>query len=246
MDLFDSHAYLADTALSHAMATGEAAAATLARHRIGAVALVSGLAIACDFVSGNADLNSILNAGAGLFGYATLNQSYPAESQEEQRKYLPRREFVAGLLYSASGTPVNLGASRDILNAQRRYAKPMAVYTPDAEAVHAVREIAAEFSAMKFILLSMGGNDWHYAVAAAKQHVNLYLEISGSLDADKVAYAATVVTARKLLYGSCMPYSDPQLTIGLVEEASTLTTTDRARVYAQNALALFASQRESG
>jgi predicted TIM-barrel fold metal-dependent hydrolase len=82
-------------------------------------------------------------------------------------------------------------------------------------------------------------------VAAAKQHVNLYLEISGPLDSDKVAYATSVLTPRKVVYGSCLPYSDPQLTMGLVEETRTLTGMDRNRVYYQNAQQLFIIQRES-
>ena len=106
----------------------------------------------------------------------------------------------------------------------------------------------ALYVAIKFpliILLTMGGEDWHSAVAAAKRHVNLYLEISGTLDSDKIAYATSMLTPRKVLYGSCLPYSDPQLTIGLVEETKTLTANDRNRVYYQNAQQLFIVERES-
>jgi hypothetical protein len=95
---------------------------------------------------------------------------------------------------------------------------------------------------MKFLLLGMGGEDWRAAVAAAKQHLNLYLEISGSLDADKVAHAAATVTPRKLVYGSGLPYQDPELTVALVAEASGITASDRRRILAQNAQALFNAQ----
>jgi predicted TIM-barrel fold metal-dependent hydrolase len=244
MAIFDSHAYLADNAFTHAMASPQAVLETMRRYQMTAVALVSGMAADCDFVTGNQHLREILDPDAGLFGYVTLNAGYPAESMEEQRRHLTRRQFVAGLLFGHDGLPVNLADARDILNAQRRYAKPMAIHAPDAAAVLAVREIAAEFPSMKFVLMTMGGDDWHYAVVAAKQHVNLYLEISGSLDSDKIDHATSVLTARKLLYGSGLPYDDPQLTIGLVEDAGTLTVHDRGRIYSQNALGLYSTQRD--
>ena len=93
---------------------------------------------------------------------------------------------------------MTLEDARDILNAQRRYAKPVAIHVPDGEAVQAGREIAAAFTAMKFVFLGMGGDDWRSAVRVAKQHLNVYLEISGSLDSDKIAQASAVLTPRKL------------------------------------------------
>ena len=245
MAIFDSHAYLADTPLSHSMATQQAVLSTMQRYKFDAVALVSGIASSCDFVAGNQNLREILSPDQGLYGYVTLNAGYPAESLEEQRKHLGRPGFVGGLLFGHDGVPVTLADSREILNAQRRFMKPMAIHVPNAEAAIAIHEIAAEFPSMKFILLTMGGEDWHTAVAAAKRYVNLYLEISGPLDSDKVAYATSVLTPRKVLYGSCLPYSDPQLTMGLVDETRTLTAQDRNRVYYQNAQQLFIVERDS-
>jgi predicted TIM-barrel fold metal-dependent hydrolase len=92
----------------------------------------------------------------------------------------------------------------------------------------------------------MGGDDWHVAVNAAKRHLNIYLEMSGSLDSDKVTHASTVITPRKLLYGSALPYSDPELTAGLIDESPTLTVGDRARIYYQNAAMLFGVQSVQG
>ena len=245
MPIFDSHAYLADTPLSHSMASRDAVVSTMQKYNFTSVALISGTAASCDFVTGNQRLREILNVDAGLFGYCTLNAGYPAESLEEQRKHLARPEFVGGVLFGHDGNPVTLAEARDILNAQRRFAKPMAIHVPNAEAANAVREIAVEFPSMKFILLNMGGEDWHTAVAVAKQHVNLYLEISGPLDSDKVENAVSVLTPRKLLFGSGLPYGDPQLTMGLIDETKALTVMDRNRVYYQNAQQLFIFERES-
>ncbi len=85
----------------------------------------------------------------------------------------------------------------------------------------------------------MGGDDWRSAVAAAKQHLNIYLEISGSLDSDKIGQAASVLTPRKLLFGSGIPYGSPHLTRALVESDPTLTRPDRSRILSENAVALL-------
>ena len=245
MPIFDAHAYLAETPFSRAMASPESVLNTMRRHDITAVALTAGLAADCDFIAGNRRLREALDPAQGVFGYLTLNAGYPEESMEEQRKLLMRREFVGAVLFGHDENPVTLDDARDILNAHRRYTKPMAIHAPDADAVHAARQIAAEFTAMRFILLTMGGEDWRAAVAAAKQHLNLYLEISGSLDSDKVAVAAATLTPRKLLYGSGLPHADPQLTLGLVEETTTLTGFDRRRVLADNAQTLFHAEPET-
>lgn len=239
MPAFDAHAYLGATPFSSAMAYREAVLHTMQRYDIDGVALISGLAANCDFVAGNSQLREVLDPASGLYGYLTLNAGYPTESLEEQRRYLTRPEFVGGVLFGHGDTPVTADTARDILNAHRRYSKPMAVHVPDLAAVQAMRQIATEFPAMKFVLLTMGGEDWHAAIVAAKQHLNMYVEISGSRDSDKVAQAAATLTPRKLLFGSGLPDGDPSLTLGLVAEARGLTNFDRARILSQNAQGLF-------
>lgn len=245
MPLFDVHAYLTDAAFSHAMADPATLRQTLKRHGITSAALISGLAAECDFITGNHNLGQMLSAAEGIYGYAVLNAAYPVDSLEEQRRNLLRPEFVAGVLFPHDGKPVTLEDARDIVNAQRRYLKPLAISTPDTEAIHAATAIAEAFPTMKFILLTMGGDDWRTAVAAAKRQINLYLEISGSLDSDKVASASAAITPRKLLYGSGLPFSDPQLTLGLLDEAVALTGFDRNRILYQNAEAIFNAQPDA-
>jgi len=245
MPIFDTHAYFGATPFSAQMATRESILETMRRADIAGTALISALAADCDFVTGNRRLREIIAPETGLFGWVTLNTGYSAESQEEQRRHQNRRGIVGATLLGAPGRPVTLEDAREILNAQRRYAKPVALRVPDAEAVQQARTIAAEFSAMKFVFLGMGGEDWRMAVAVAKKHLNVYLEISGSLDADKIAQASSVITPRKLLYGSGLPGVSPDLTLALVESAPTLTRPDRSRILSENAVALLRTQMEA-
>ena len=244
MPTFDVHAYYGASPFSQDLATRDAVLETMRRRDIAGMALISVLGVHCDFVAGNRRLREIVSPDDGLFGWVALNAGYSAESQEEQRRHQNRRGMVGVVLVAAPGRPVTLEDAREILNAQRRYTKPVALLVPDAEAVHQARLIAAEFPAMKFVFLGMGGEDWRAATAAAKKHLNIYLEISGSLDTDKIAQASSVVTARKLLYGSGLPSGSPELTLALVESAPTLTRPDRNRIYSENAIALLRTQVE--
>ena len=244
MPIFDVHAYFGDTPLSSAMATQEAILTTLRRSEITGAALISGLAADCDFIAGNRRLRQIVSPENGLFGWITLNAGYPAESQEEQRRHEMRPGIVGAALFGHDGHPVILEDAREILNAQRRYAKPVALHVPDGDAVQAGREIAAAFPAMKFVFLTMGGDDWRSAVRVAKQHLNVYLEISGSLDSDKIAQASAVLTPRKLLFGSGLPHGSPACPRALVETDATLTRADRSRILSENAVALLRATSE--
>ena len=239
MPIFDAHVYYGETPFSKSLATREAILATLRSREIEGAALLSGLAVDCDFVTGNRRLREIVSAEDGLFGWVMLNAGYSAESQEEQRRHEMKRGIVGVAMYGHNGKPVVLEDAREILNAQRRYAKPVALHIPDGEAVHAAREIAVAFPAMKFLWLAMGGDDWRSAVATAKQYLNIYLEISGSLDTDKIAYASSMLTPRKLVYGSGQPHSDPSLPLSLVETSPTLTRADRSRILSENAIVLL-------
>jgi predicted TIM-barrel fold metal-dependent hydrolase len=239
MPVFDAHAYWTDSPLSGTAANRDGLLAAMNRYGATQVGLISGLAADCDFVAGNRALAQVLDPTVGLYGYAVLSADYAEESQQEMRQWLTKSEFLGGVLFGHSGEPVTVDDARDILNAYRRFSKPMAIYVPDADAVHAARAIAAEFPAMKFVLLGMGGDHWRTALGVAKKHLNVYLEISGSLDSDKVAHAAEALTPRKILFGSGFPLADPQAILGLVEAAPTITNADRDRIRSQNAAALF-------
>ena len=239
MPIFDAHAYWMDSPFTHAAATRDALLQAMRRHDIAQVGLISGLAARCDIVAGNRALAQILDPAAGLYGYAVLSADYPEDSFQELRRYLNRADFIGAVMFGHDGHPVTVDDAREVLNAYRRFTKPMALHVPDAAAVHAARAIAAEFPAMKFLFLGMGGDSWRTAVAVAKKHLNVYLELSGSLDSDKAAHAAEALTPRKVLFGSGFPQADPEAILGLVETAPTVTRADRDRILSLNAQALF-------
>jgi predicted TIM-barrel fold metal-dependent hydrolase len=239
MPVFDCHTYLTVASLSASMRTREQVLDTMERFGLDAVALVSGLGATCDFSNGNRLLREVVDEEQGLMGYVTLNWCYPDASMQEQRMYMSKREFVGGYLVGEPGQPVNPKAAADIINAQRRYGKPIAIPASNSAEVSAARHLAEEYAQIKFIILGMGGDDWRGAVDVAKKCLNVHLEISGNLDADKITFAANSVSARRLLFGSGLPNGDPSLYQGLVEDCDILTTSDRKRIFFDNSLALF-------
>lgn len=245
MPLFDAHAYYGESPFSSSMATPDAVRQTMRAYETDGVALISSLAAQCDFVAGNAALAPALDAAEGVYGWVTLGAGYPALSNEEQHRYLGKREWVGGVMFGHGGRPVTLEDANEVLNAHRRYTKPMALLASDADAVHAAARIAVAYPAMRFLLLTMGGEDWHAAVAASRQHLNIFLELSGSLDADKVSAASAALTPRKLIYGSGMPHHDPAQAQALVSSAAGLTGSDRARILSQNAMAFLNVQSDT-
>ncbi len=244
MPVFDAHASFGPAPFSQQTATADAVRQTMQQSGVDEIALVSALGASSDFIAGNRLLQGALDADAGVFGYVALQSAYPEEAMEEQRRYLTHPQWIAAVLFGPNGSPVTLDNAREIVNAHRRYARPLMLPAPDADAVHAARRIAAEFPAMKFLLLGMGGDDWRVAVAAARQQVNLHLELSGSLDADKVSHAAAALSSRRLIYGSGLPHSDPNLIRALVDEARGVAALDRSRLLSQNARMLFHAQAD--
>lgn len=239
MPVFDCHTYLTAAAFFGTMRTQKQVQTAMQRFGLDAVALVSDLGVTCDFAAGNRQVKEVVDAEAGIFGFVTLNAEFADESIQEQRTYLFKREFVGSVLVAGPGEVITLSLAREVVNAQRRYTKPVALLLKTNEQVAAAKAIAEEFNQMKFLWLGMAGDAWRPAVEVAKRCLNVHLEISGNLDVEKVAHAATAISARRIHFGSGLPYGDPNIYRGMVEECETLTTSDRNRIFFDNALALF-------
>jgi len=198
----------------------------------------STIANTCDPVRGNAELREVAGKGR-IHGCVVVNTQYPARSVEDMRRYLSSDAFVALLIRpGAPGGAVTLDECADILNSHRRFGKPVLVEAADRESVLAADEIARAFGGIKFVLLSMGGDAWRTAVAAADKTLNLVLEVSGSLSTDKIKLAAEIVGAHRMVYGSNLPVADPAVTVGLVEDAD-IPDADKKMIFEGAAKRLF-------
>lgn len=204
----------------------------------------STIANTCDFQRGNQAIGEV--AGKGPFvGCMVVNTQYTGRALEEMRKYLPMPGFVALLVRSGeTGRLVPAEECGDILNAHRRYMKPVLIQASDRDSVLQFEQIAKTFPGLKFVMLSMGGEAWRTAIDVAAHALNIYLEVSGSLNPDKISMAVEAVGAQRMLYGSNLPFADPSVTIGLVEDAD-ISDADKKMIFEGCARKLFAWDRQA-
>jgi len=193
----------------------------------------------CDFRLGNAQIAQVVKANRALKGCVVTNINYPEQSQKDMHTYLGDDSF-AGLLLTAGmrDKPVILAESEELLNAHRRFIKPVFLHVPTKEALIAANDIAKAFPIMKFVLLKMGGEDWRIATVLADRTLNLVLEVSGSFSPDKIKFAVDRIGSHRLVYGSGLPYVDPSAVIGLVNDTD-ISDVDKRNIFENSARRIF-------
>lgn len=200
--------------------------------------LLSSMAASSDFGMGNKELFEALKSDNRLYGYLVVNPNYPDESIQLMRTAMTSPKFLAIALCQGATTPYpNATDYADILNAYRRFAKPVFIQTSYAEGVAAAEQIACEFPTIKFVFGSMGGEDWKRALACEKIF-NVMLETSGSYDVEKIEEAVEHFGPNRVLYGSNFPFADPASMLALIQ-SSNISKEAMAKILGDNAKKLF-------
>jgi predicted TIM-barrel fold metal-dependent hydrolase len=203
--------------------------------------LASELARRFDPARGNEQVAEATALGPDLRGWLVVHPARADEAHAQMRRYLYTDRFVGCALYPdpLGERPVTLRAVHDLLNAVRRFGKPILIAATSGEAMLHVAQIAQEMTTLKVIASGMGGLDWREAVDLAARPMNLYLDICGALTPQKLEYAiATLNGARKLLFASGAPHTDPAAVLGLLDDID-LSPDDRVRLLNGNATRLF-------
>ncbi len=240
MPIVDAHAFFGAPPESVRRGTIEEVQAVLGEAGVHAVMLAAAGAEHGDFRRGNEQLEQAMAQQAGVYGYVSINPSYPDESIEECRKRLSGGSFRAiKLPRAAAGRRVDSEGFRAILHAALRFGVPILVDSHAEEDIRDVVALAKEFHTLKFVLGGMGGTEWETAVRACHPQLNTLLEI-GSLEADqdKIRDAVDQVTVRRVLFGSHFPRMHPLYVLGMVKDAA-IEARDRERILWRNAAELF-------
>ncbi len=239
MPLIDAHAEIGTTPLWGVPFTDANLLRSMQKYGIERAIISSTCGNSCDFMLGNAQIAKVIQANKNLSGCAVVNIHYPEQSQKDMHKHLSSDSF-AGILITSGlrGRHVTLAESEEILNAHRRFVKPVFLHVQNKEALLAADEMARAFPVMKFILLGMGGDDWRMATVLADKTLNLVLEASGSFSPDKIEFAVEHIGAHRLVYGSGLPYVDPSSVIGLVQDAE-ISDADKKMILEGSARRLF-------
>lgn len=195
----------------------------------------------CDFVRGNQQVQQVAGKGP-LLGAVVVNTQYPPQAIEDMRKYLTSPGFAALIIRSGeTGRLVPAEECQDILNAHRRFLKPVMIQASDRDSVLQFDEVAKAFPGIKFVMLSMGGDAWRTAIDVAAKTLNIVLEISGSLNPDKISTAVEAIGAHRMVYGSNLPFADPSVTIGLVGDAD-ISDADKKMIFEGSARRLLGAK----
>lgn len=217
--------------------------ALIARGITGAC-LSSQLARRYDAVAGNgsvADVVKTPDTACDLRGWLVIHPDQIEEASAQMRRHLFGDRFVGAALYPdpLTGTPVTLERCQELLIVFRRYGKTLLVETPSAEAMHHVADIAQFLGTVKVIASGMGGDEWRAAIDIAHRPSNLFLDIAGALNAEKIAFAIHQMSGvRKLLFGSGAPGTDPAAVLALLDDLE-LTRDERNKILHGNAQRLF-------
>lgn len=214
--------------------------AALQRARFDLMGVVSRRAMAGDLTGGNAEVKALVEAAPQMRGWVVLNPSYPERSAEELRRYVASPRWLGAALYpDECGEHLTSGASREIINAYRRYTKPLMVRVRNEAAVRELEEMAREFNQMKFIAAGAGGDQWQDCVLAARRTVNIFLEpFSGGAHRGKLEAILEALGAHRVMFASNYPELNPGAALGLLMD-SKIGDTDKQAILTLSAMRLF-------
>ncbi|HLI47245.1 MAG TPA: amidohydrolase family protein [Chthonomonas sp.] len=239
MSVIDCHVYIEGSPIPSTNQTAKTLAELLAGRGIDQAIVISTRAARLDPLSGNTILKNMLEQTQGLYGCLATHVRNQESSINAVRDLLGHRRFLGVLLTGDDPEePLHPLSADEILNACRRFQKPIYLHAPNRLCVEVGLELAKRYHMHRFVLLGMGGSDWRAAILAAQQASNIFLEISGMLDLGRIPAAIEAVGAHRLLFGSGLPDLDPAAIIGLLED-SEISPSNRRRILSENAEKLF-------
>jgi predicted TIM-barrel fold metal-dependent hydrolase len=176
-----------------------------------------------------------------LRGWLVIHPSQVETSLEQMREYLHNPQFVGALLVYdyVNDRPNTWEDSREILSAFRRYGKVLLIEVPHIEAVRYALDIVQNMQGVRVLFSGMGGKDWKQMVDLCAKSTNVFMDIAGALEPEKIEYAIKVMdSARKIMFASYAPMVDPAAMIGVVEDAK-ISQADKDRIYHSTARRVF-------
>lgn len=216
------------------------------RARFDAFGVASRRALAGDLTAGNAEVKALLGETPQARGWVVINPVYPERSSEELRKYCSNPRWLGAFIHpEMTGESLASAATREMLNAYRRYTKPLLVHVADEHAARDLQTLAAEFTTLKIIALGAAGEDWQACALVAKQATNVFLEpFSGGPHRGKLEAIVATAGPNRILFGSNYPEGNPGAALGLWMEAK-LSDGEKQAMLTTNAVRLFGLSRQA-
>jgi len=189
------------------------------------MAIVShSMAIISDFTKGNDLVIEAINKYPDRFyGYCTLNPLYPEEMLSELERCIKHPKMVGIKLHPyCHERPLYYKGYRTAYEFASKNGLFVMSHTYTPEDIDTTDKLAEEFPDTVFIMAHMGGEKMNVenALEVIKKHPNVYGDFSGSQAWEGIIeWYVSVVTSKKLLYGTDTPCMNPSATLALVAMA---------------------------
>jgi len=237
MPLVDLHATLGSSAETLALVPHTVDAARTYADQYGVDVMCFSAPLASfDLAGGNAFLAEQLRLDPRFRGWLTLSIHQPEQSTELARRYLVKEQFCGALLRCHDDADaLTTQGGREVLNALRRFSKPVLVEVDSAMTMDAAIQVAREFPTMKFFISPQSEDLTRVAVPAMKEVVNtLFLPVAAFAERDIVAQATQILGDRRVVWCSSWGRFHPIVAMGMIRD-SALSASQRERVGSRNA-----------
>lgn len=232
MPVFDVHTWLGGGVVPGVAGNASQIVNSMAARNVEGAIVFSTHAALVDPTAGNRILKSMIDQEPNLYGGLVTHVNRIQQSIAIMRELMLSKKFLGMLITSPHPElPLSRSTADELINAYRRYSKPLFIHAPTAAHVQVALDIAKEYPMLKVICLGMGGNEWRVGISAAHYCPNLILETSGELDRMKLMATLDVIGFHRILFGSGSPHVDSAAAKGVVEESGLSTLIQDAIMY---------------
>ena len=219
-------------------------AAFLDRAGVVMVCGVTHQALFADMRAGNDAMERLVRRYPANFrGYVGINPNYPAEITEELKRYDARRGFIGFKFlpsyheYKVTGdvnVPVfEFADARGLVILSHTWGKD-----PFCRPELFV-DLAGRYANVTWLMGHAGFGDWKTAAQVARDHPNVYLELTGACCvAGVIDLFVDIAGSEKIIFGTDFPWFDPHYGLGAVL-FSRITDADRQNILYNNAAAIL-------
>jgi hypothetical protein len=195
---------------------------------------------AVDLTGGHEQLKAALAGDQRFLGWLTLSVHQPQASLELARRHLFHAKWIgARFEQNSSADIVTSAGGREVINALRRYTKPLLLTATSPESLRAAIAAAQEFNTLRFLLAPQTERLTANAVPAIKEILNLsLLPCAAYTERDVVAQAVATLGERRVLWGSDWGRFHPAAAVGMIRD-SAITGPQRERIGFRNAQELL-------
>ena len=231
MARIDLHCYLGTTPDTRALGTPDVAAARAYAEQGQFEALCFSAPLASfDLVGGNSFLADQTRTDKRFRAWMTASIHRPELSGDLARLYLVKPRFCGTLLeQKTDGDLITSQGGRDVLNALRRYSRPVMVTATTPANLEAIVMAAREFSTLKFAVAPQTVELTRVAATAIKEAVNtVFVPVVSFAERDVIARAMQTLGDRRVAWSSGWGRFSPVAALGMARD-STISASQQER-----------------